>query len=116
MFSIWGYNYSMSIINVTNNNFEEVVLKSNGPVLVDFFTQWCGDCKRITPALDAIAQKREGTLTVAKVDCEESPELKEKYDVMAYPTLYVFKNGEHGEKLIEPPSKAQIDAFIDSQI
>ncbi len=106
----------MSIINVTKENFDEVVLKSEKPVLADFFTQWCGDCKRITPALDAIAQKRAESLVVAKIDCEAEPGLKEKYDVTAYPTLYVFKNGMHGEKLIEPPSKAEIDAFIDSQL
>ncbi len=106
----------MSIINVTKENFEEMVLKSEKPVLVDFFTQWCGDCKRITPALDAIAQKRADALVIAKVDCEAEPELKDTYNIMAYPTLYVFKNGEYGDKLIEPPSKAQIDAFIDTQI
>ncbi len=106
----------MSIINVTKENFDEVVLKSDKPVLVDFFTQWCGDCKRITPALDAIAQKREDSLVIAKVDCEAEGELKEKYDVTAYPTLYVFNKGVYGEKLIEPPSKAEIDAFIDKQL
>ncbi len=106
----------MSIINVTKENFDEAVLKSEKPVLVDFFTQWCGDCKRIGPALDAIAQKRADALVIAKVDCEVSPELKEKYDVTAYPTLYVFKSGNYGEKLIEPASKAEIDTFIDAQL
>ncbi len=106
----------MSIINVTKENFDEVVLKSSKPVLADFFAQWCGDCKRITPALDVISQQRSESLVVAKIDCEAESDLKEKYDVTAYPTLYVFKNGTHGEKLIEPPSKAEIDAFIDSQL
>lgn len=106
----------MSIINVTKENFEELVLKSKTPVFVDFYTNWCGDCKRITPLLDVIAQKRVDSLILAKVDCEADPELKEQWAIMAYPTLYIFKDGKHGESLIEPNSIAQIDSWIDSQI
>ena len=106
----------MSIINVTKETFEEVVLKSDKPVLVDFFTHWCGDCKRISPVLDVIAEKNTAKLIVAKVDCEAEPELKTQYDIMAYPTLYVFKNGKHDTCILEPSSKAQIDEFINSQI
>ncbi len=106
----------MSIINITKENFESVVLKSDKPVLVDFFTHWCGDCKRISPVLDVIAEKRADTLIIAKIDCEAESELKAQYNIMAYPTLYVFKNGEHGSCIVEPSSKAQIDEFINSQI
>ncbi len=116
LFNNWVYTYSMAIINLTKENFDEVVLKSSKPVMVDFFTQWCGDCKRISPAVDMISDKRSESLIVGKVDCEAEVELKEKYEVMAYPTLYVFKNGEHGEKLIEPHSKAEIDEWLDKQI
>ncbi len=106
----------MSILHVTKDNFEELVLKSKIPVFVDFYTNWCGDCKRITPLLDIIAQKRVNSLVIAKVDCEVETELKEQWAIMAYPTLYIFKNGTHGESLIEPNSIAQIDTWIDSQI
>ncbi len=116
LFDISVYNINMAIINLTKENFEEVVLKSSKPVMVDFFTQWCGDCKRISPAVDMISDKRIDTLVVGKVDCEAEAELKEKYEVMAYPTLLVFKNGQHGDRLIEPPSKAQIDEWLDKQL
>ena len=104
----------MNILHVTKDNFEAMVLKSEKPVLVDFFTEWCGDCKRIAPLLEVIAEKRADNLVVVKVDCEAEPELKQAYNVMAYPTLYVFKNGQHGQSLVEPSSKTQIDAFIDA--
>ncbi len=79
---------------VSDATFEEVVLKSDKPVLVDFFAEWCGPCKAMAPALDQVADALKDSLTVVKVDVEQNPVITQKYNIRAMPTLMLFRNGE----------------------
>lgn len=105
----------MSIINVTKENFEQEVLQSDRPVLVDFWAPWCVYCKRLSPVLDRLATKLEGEVKVGKINVDEQPELEQRFDVSVIPTLYYFRGGQHGDKLVAPPSQAQIEEWMKAQ-
>lgn len=79
---------------VSDDTFEQEVLKSSEPVLVDFFAEWCGPCKAMAPALEQIASELKGKVKVVKIDVDQSPEITTKYGIRAMPTLLIFKNGE----------------------
>ena len=81
-------------LQITTENFEEVVLKSETPVLVDFFAQWCGPCKMMAPVLEEIAKKYEGKLKVGKCDTDDNMLLAQKYRVSSIPNMQLFKNGQ----------------------
>ena len=80
--------------NVSDQTFDQEVLKSTEPVLVDFFAEWCGPCKAMAPALDQIAAEMKGKLKVVKVDVDQNPGITAKYGIRAMPTLMVFKGGK----------------------
>lgn len=84
----------MTAIVLTKTDFEEKVLKSDKPVLVDFFAIWCGPCRLAGPVLDELAEKYQGKAVIAKLNVDEQPELAEKYQVMSIPTVLVFKDGK----------------------
>ena len=100
----------MTPIELTKENFESVVLQSELPVLVDFWAPWCGYCRRIAPVLDQLAKQYDGKLVVGKVNIDEQPELEERFGVEIIPTLFLFRNGERGEPIVNPGSKASIEA------
>jgi thioredoxin 1 len=101
---------------VTDNSFETDVLKAAGPVLVDFWAEWCGPCKMIGPILEEIAGEMQGQLTVAKMDLEENPMTPTKYGVRSIPTLILFKNGKpHATKIGAMPKQA-LQAWLKEQI
>ncbi len=79
---------------VTADSFEEVVLKNNVPVLVDFYADWCGPCKMMSPVLSGIAEEYEGKLVIAKCNVDENMELAERYNVASIPNMQLFKNGQ----------------------
>lgn len=83
----------MSVLTITNENFQQEVLNSDKPVLVDFWASWCGPCKMLSPIVDEIAVERED-IKVCKVNVDEQPELAAKFQIMSIPTLIVFKNGK----------------------
>ena len=97
----------MSVLHITKENFEAEVLKSDKPVLLDFFAAWCGPCKMIAPILDEIAQERED-IKVCKVNVDEEPELAARYQVVSIPTLFVIENGEIKNQALGARPKPQI--------
>ena len=97
----------MAVINITKENFAQEVLHSEKPVLLDFWASWCGPCRMLSPIVDEVAEER-GDVKVGKVNVDEQPELAERFGVETIPTLLVFRNGQAGEPLIAPGSKAQI--------
>ena len=107
---------SASIIHVADSTFEEQVLKSDSPVMVDYWAEWCGPCKMIAPILDEIADEYSGKLTVAKLNIDENQETPQKYAVRGIPTLMIFKDGEVAATKVGAVSKSQLAAFIDSAI
>jgi thioredoxin 1 len=107
---------SDKIIHVTDASFENDVLKANGPVLVDYWAEWCGPCKAIAPILNDIANEYVGKLTVAKLNIDENPGTPAKYGVRGIPTLTIFKNGNVEATKVGALSKSQLTAFIDSNI
>lgn len=84
----------MSTVNVTDEMFEQSVLKADRPVLVDFWAEWCGPCKQIAPALEQISDELAGVMTVAKLNIEDSPMTPGKYGVRGIPTMMLFRNGQ----------------------
>ncbi|MEO1720262.1 MAG: thioredoxin, partial [Pseudomonadota bacterium] len=80
--------------SVSDQNFDAEVLKSDTPVLVDFFAEWCGPCKAMAPALEEVAKDMEGKVKIAKIDVDQNPDITTKYGIQAMPTLILFKDGE----------------------
>ena len=102
----------MAVITITEQNYEELVRGTELPVLVDFWAPWCGYCKRIVPALEAIAEQQEGKLVVAKINADEEPELLRQNNIERLPTLKLFYNGESKSQIVAPGTKSAIDAFV----
>lgn len=100
-------------IKLTNENFENEVLKSELPVLVDFYATWCGPCQLIAPVIEDIAKEYEGKAKVGKVDVDEAQALAIKYGVSSIPTLIVFKNGEPTGKVVGLRPKDAITKLFD---
>ncbi|HLT90261.1 MAG TPA: thioredoxin TrxA [Woeseiaceae bacterium] len=107
---------SGKIVHVTDGSFESDVLKSDKPVLVDFWAEWCGPCKMIAPLLDEAADEYADRLTVTKLNIDENPATPPKYGIRSIPTLMLFKNGSvHAQKL-GAMSKSQLTEFLESNL
>ena len=102
------------MINLTSENFEKEVLKSEKPVLVDFFATWCGPCKMIAPIVEEIAKEHEEDLKVGKVNVDEAADLAIKYDVVSIPTLVLFRNGKVTATIVGYREKEELESFINS--
>lgn len=104
------------IVNVTDDSFEDDVLKSDHPVLVDYWAEWCGPCKMIAPVLEEVASEYEGKLTIAKLNIDDNPNTPPKYGIRGIPTLMLFKNGNVEATKVGAVSKSQLTAFIDGNL
>ena len=107
---------SNSIIHLTDETFNEKVLDSNIPVLVDYWAEWCGPCKMIAPILESLVKEYDGKLMIAKHNIADNPQTPAKYGVRGIPTLMIFKNGNIEATKVGALSKSQLAAFIDSTI
>lgn len=100
----------MSVENTSDQNFENDVLNAETPVLVDFWAEWCGPCKMVTPILDQLESEFDGKVKIVKVNIDENPETPTKYGVRGIPTLMLFKGGEHvSTKVGASPKQALAD-------
>ncbi|CAM3604591.1 thioredoxin TrxA [Parendozoicomonas haliclonae] len=104
------------IVNVTDASFEDEVLKSDTPVLVDYWAEWCGPCKMIAPVLDEISRDYADRLKVCKLNIDENEATAPKYNVRGIPTLMLFKNGNVEATKVGALSKSQLTAFLDSNL
>lgn len=107
---------SDKIAYVTDDTFEAEVVNAEGPVLVDYWADWCGPCKMIAPILDEIADEYDGKLKVAKLNIDENPATPPKFGIRGIPTLMLFKNGNVEATKVGAVSKSQLSAFIDSNL
>ena len=103
-------------IHVTDETFENEVLKSDDPVLVDYWAEWCGPCKMIAPVLEEIAEEYAGKLKIAKLNIDDNPKTPAKYGIRGIPTLMLFKDGNVEAIKVGAVSKSQLSAFIDSNV
>ena len=105
-----------NIIEISDNNFDEEVLKSDLPVLVDFWAPWCGPCRAIAPVVEELSAEYEGKLKVAKCNVDDNPKTPSKYGIRAIPTLIIFKGGNVSEQITGAVAKSQIMAAIDKTV
>ncbi len=106
----------MPIKHVSDDSFDQDVLKAESPVLVDYWAEWCGPCKMIAPILDEIARDYEGRLQVAKVNVDENNATASKYGIRGIPTLMLFRNGTQVATKVGALSKSQLTQFLDSHL
>lgn len=107
---------SANIIHVSDDSFEQEVLQSDKPVLIDYWAEWCGPCKMIAPVLAELADEYADKVQIAKLNIDDNPATPPKYGIRGIPTLMLFKNGEVEATKVGAVSKAQLAAFLDENI
>lgn len=107
---------SDKVITLTKDNFEQEVLKSDKPVLVDFWAQWCGPCRAVAPVMDELAEEFNGRAKIGKINVDEQGELAAKFRIMSIPTVMLFKGGEVVEKVIGARSKEEFSKMLEKNI
>jgi thioredoxin 1 len=107
---------SDNVQTFTDGNFEDSVIKAGGPVLVDFWAEWCGPCKRLAPTMDALAGDYQGKITIGKLNVDENPTTAMKFQIMSIPALLLFKGGQVVESLVGLAPKEDLKKVIDKHI
>ncbi len=102
--------------NVTDASFDADVLKASGPVLVDFWAEWCGPCRQIAPALEELAKDMDGKITVAKINIDDNPATPGKYGVRGIPTLMIFRDGQVAATKIGALPKSKLYEWVESSL
>ena len=102
----------MSALSITKNNFQEEVINSEKPVLVDFWASWCGPCKMLSPIVDEFAEENVGKVKVGKINIDEQPDLATQFRVMSIPTAMLFVNGQPTQTLVGVQPKARLEAML----
>lgn len=105
----------MAVFDITKENFEQKVLASPVPVLMDFWAPWCGYCLRLGPAVAQVAAEEDGRLAVGKLNIDDAPELAARYGISSIPTLILFKNGQACPPVVGPSGKGGIRAYLSEQ-
>jgi thioredoxin 1 len=106
----------MGVGKVSDSNFDSEVLKSNEPVVVDFWAEWCGPCKMIAPALEEIAGSLGDKVKIVKLNVDENPATAQKYGIMSIPTLMLFKNGELASRQVGAAPRQKLEQWITSAV
>lgn len=105
-----------NIITVNDSTFDEQVIASDLPVLVDFWAEWCGPCKMITPILEEISDEKDGKLTIAKLNVDDALNTARRYEVMSIPTLILFKEGQPVARIVGAKPKGQLLADLENHL
>ncbi len=104
----------MSVLKISSENYEEEVLKADKPVIIDFYADWCGPCRMMSPIIDEIAEEKQDCIKVGKVNVDENQDLAMKYGVMSIPTIVIIKNGKAEKTFVGVRDKSEILGAIGS--
>jgi len=107
---------SEKVLTIKSDNFDELVLKSSVPVLIDFWANWCGPCRVVGPIIDELAEEYDGRFKIGKVNVDEESELAIKFNVLSIPTMIVFKDGNQVERVIGARSKKELKELLDKYL
>lgn len=105
-----------NVIHADEGTFEQAVLQSDVPVVVDFWAAWCGPCKAIAPVLDELSSEYEGKARIVKIDVDSNPNLAAQYGIRSIPSLFVFKNGEKVDNVVGAQPKSQLSALLNKHV
>ncbi|MFP5284302.1 MAG: thioredoxin [Thermoanaerobaculia bacterium] len=107
---------SEKVVTLSEDNWEQEVLKSDTPVLVDFWAQWCGPCRMVAPVLDQIANEMDGKVRVAKLDVDSNQKIAYQFQVSSIPTFILFKNGQMADRMMGAMPKSAFESFINRNL